>query len=66
MSNFTKIAAGRATVQGMPALKRVGQPTDVASVIGFLSSDVAVDYRRHRSRRWRLTALRHLEISLPL
>jgi 3-oxoacyl-[acyl-carrier protein] reductase len=41
MSSFTKTAEGRATVQGMQALKRIGQPTDVASVIAFLASDDA-------------------------
>jgi NAD(P)-dependent dehydrogenase (short-subunit alcohol dehydrogenase family) len=41
MSNFTKTEEGRATVQGMQALKRIGQPGDVASVIAFLASDDA-------------------------
>jgi NAD(P)-dependent dehydrogenase (short-subunit alcohol dehydrogenase family) len=41
MSNFTKTEAGRATVTGMQALKRIGQPGDVASVIAFLVSDEA-------------------------
>jgi len=41
MSNFTKTEAGRATVMGMQALKRIGQPGDVASVIAFLVSDEA-------------------------
>jgi NAD(P)-dependent dehydrogenase (short-subunit alcohol dehydrogenase family) len=41
MSNFTKTEEGRATVQGMQALKRIGQPADVASVIAFLVSDAA-------------------------
>jgi 3-oxoacyl-[acyl-carrier protein] reductase len=41
MSSFTKSEEGRAVVQGMQALKRIGQPTDVASVIAFLASDDA-------------------------
>jgi NAD(P)-dependent dehydrogenase (short-subunit alcohol dehydrogenase family) len=41
MSNFTKTEEGRKTVQGMQALKRIGQPTDVASVVAFLASDEA-------------------------
>ena len=41
MSNFTKTEEGRATVQGMQALRRIGQPADVASVIAFLASDDA-------------------------
>jgi NAD(P)-dependent dehydrogenase (short-subunit alcohol dehydrogenase family) len=41
MSNFTKTEAGRATVTGMQALKRIGQPGDVASVVAFLVSDEA-------------------------
>jgi 3-oxoacyl-[acyl-carrier protein] reductase len=41
MSNFTKTEAGRATVMGMQALKRIGQPGDVASAIAFLVSDEA-------------------------
>jgi 3-oxoacyl-[acyl-carrier protein] reductase len=41
MSNFTKTAEGRAAVQGMQALKRIGQPADVATVIAFLASDDA-------------------------
>lgn len=41
MSNFTKTEEGRAAVQGMQALKRIGQPGDVASVIAFLGSDDA-------------------------
>jgi NAD(P)-dependent dehydrogenase (short-subunit alcohol dehydrogenase family) len=41
MSNFTKTEEGRATVQGMQALKRIGQPADVASVVAFLASDEA-------------------------
>jgi 3-oxoacyl-[acyl-carrier protein] reductase len=41
MSSFTKTEDGRATVQGMQALKRIGQPDDVASVIAFLASEDA-------------------------
>ena len=39
MSNFTKTEQGRATVMGMQAMKRIGQPDDVASVVAFLVSD---------------------------
>jgi NAD(P)-dependent dehydrogenase (short-subunit alcohol dehydrogenase family) len=41
MSNFTKTEEGRTAVMGMQALKRIGQPADVASVIAFLASDEA-------------------------
>jgi 3-oxoacyl-[acyl-carrier protein] reductase len=41
MSNFTKSDEGRATVMGMQALKRIGEPDDVGSVVAFLSSDAA-------------------------
>ena len=41
MSNFTKTEAGRTAVMGMQALKRIGAPADVASVIAFLVSDEA-------------------------
>ena len=41
MSNFTKTEAGRETALGMQALKRIGQPEDVADVIAFLASDRA-------------------------
>jgi NAD(P)-dependent dehydrogenase (short-subunit alcohol dehydrogenase family) len=41
MSNFTKSDEGRAAVMGMQALKRIGQPDDVASVVAFLASDDA-------------------------
>jgi 3-oxoacyl-[acyl-carrier protein] reductase len=41
MSNFTKTEAGRATVMGMQAFKRIGQPDDVASVVEFLASDAS-------------------------
>ena len=41
MSNFTKTEEGRGIVMGMQALKRIGQPADVASVVAFLVSDEA-------------------------
>lgn len=41
MSNFTKTEDGRTAVMTMQALKRIGQPDDVASVIAFLASDEA-------------------------
>jgi 3-oxoacyl-[acyl-carrier protein] reductase len=41
MSNFTKTEAGRELTLGMQALKRIGQPSDVADVIAFLASDAA-------------------------
>ena len=41
MSNFTKTDAGRAFALSMQALKRIGQPSDVADVIAFLVSDNA-------------------------
>jgi NAD(P)-dependent dehydrogenase (short-subunit alcohol dehydrogenase family) len=41
MSNFTKTEAGRETILGMQALKRIGKPEDVADVIAFLASDKA-------------------------
>jgi 3-oxoacyl-[acyl-carrier protein] reductase len=41
MSNFTKTEQGRGVVMGMQALKRIGQPDDVASVVAFLASDDA-------------------------
>jgi 3-oxoacyl-[acyl-carrier protein] reductase len=41
MSNFTKTEDGRTAVIAMQALKRIGQPDDVASVIAFLASDEA-------------------------
>jgi 3-oxoacyl-[acyl-carrier protein] reductase len=41
MSNFTKTDAGRDLALGMQALKRIGQPSDVADVIAFLASDAA-------------------------
>ena len=41
MSNFTKTEAGRQVTLGMQALKRIGQPEDVADVVAFLASDAA-------------------------
>jgi NAD(P)-dependent dehydrogenase (short-subunit alcohol dehydrogenase family) len=41
MSNFTKTEAGRDLALSMQALKRIGQPSDVADVIVFLTSDAA-------------------------
>ena len=41
MSNFTKTEAGRGFALSMQALKRIGQPSDVADVIAFLASDDA-------------------------
>ena len=41
MSSFTKSEDGRAAVIGMQALKRIGTPADVASVVAFLVSDAA-------------------------
>ena len=41
MSNFTKTEAGRGSTLAMQALKRIGQPSDVADVIAFLASDGA-------------------------
>ena len=41
MSHFTKAEAGRGFTLAMQALKRVGQPSDVADVIAFLLSDAA-------------------------
>jgi 3-oxoacyl-[acyl-carrier protein] reductase len=41
MSNFTKTEAGREVALGMQALKRIGQPEDVADVVAFLASDAA-------------------------
>jgi 3-oxoacyl-[acyl-carrier protein] reductase len=38
MSNFAKTEDGKTMVLGMQALKRIGQPDDVASVIAFLAS----------------------------
>jgi 3-oxoacyl-[acyl-carrier protein] reductase len=41
MSNFTKTDAGRRLTMNMQALKRIGQPSDVADVIAFVASDAA-------------------------
>jgi 3-oxoacyl-[acyl-carrier protein] reductase len=41
MSNFTKTDAGREAVLAMQALKRLGQPEDVADVVAFVASDAA-------------------------
>jgi NAD(P)-dependent dehydrogenase (short-subunit alcohol dehydrogenase family) len=41
MSNFTKTEAGREVTLAMQALKRIGQPEDVAAVVAFLASDAA-------------------------
>jgi NAD(P)-dependent dehydrogenase (short-subunit alcohol dehydrogenase family) len=41
MSNFTKTDAGRHFAMNMQALKRIGQPSDVADVIAFVASDAA-------------------------
>jgi 3-oxoacyl-[acyl-carrier protein] reductase len=41
MSNFTKTEAGREVILAMQALKRIGQPEDVAEVVAFLASDAA-------------------------
>jgi 3-oxoacyl-[acyl-carrier protein] reductase len=41
MSSFVRDAAGREFVLGMQALKRIGQPDDIADVVGFLASDAA-------------------------
>ena len=41
MSHFTKTEAGRDFTLAMQALKRIGQPSDVADVIAFLASEGA-------------------------
>lgn len=41
MSNFTKTEEGRSATLGMQALKRLGEPDDVAFVVAFLASDDA-------------------------
>ena len=41
MSPFTRTDAGRKGTLAMQALKRIGQPQDVASVVTFLASDAA-------------------------
>jgi 3-oxoacyl-[acyl-carrier protein] reductase len=40
-ADVTKTEAGREIVRGMQALKRIGQPEDVADVVAFLASDGA-------------------------
>jgi NAD(P)-dependent dehydrogenase (short-subunit alcohol dehydrogenase family) len=41
MSSFAKTEAGRDFTLGLQALKRIGQPEDIADVIAFLASDEA-------------------------
>jgi 3-oxoacyl-[acyl-carrier protein] reductase len=41
MSNFIKTEPGREATLAMQALKRIGQPEDVAEVVTFLASDAA-------------------------
>ncbi len=41
MSNLVKTDEGKASVLGMQALKRIGQPDDVGSVVAFLASQDA-------------------------
>lgn len=41
MSNFTKSESGRNLTLGMQALKRIGEPEDVADVAAFLASNAA-------------------------
>ena len=41
LSSFTKTESGRNLAMGMQALKRIGQPSDVADVTAFLCSDHA-------------------------
>jgi len=41
MSSFAKTEQGRAFILNMQALKRIGQPEDVAPVAAFLASDDA-------------------------
>jgi NAD(P)-dependent dehydrogenase (short-subunit alcohol dehydrogenase family) len=41
MSSFTKTEAGRNLALEMQALKRIGQPSDIADVIAFLATDRA-------------------------
>jgi 3-oxoacyl-[acyl-carrier protein] reductase len=41
MSTFTKTEVGREATLGMQALKRIGEPEDVADVVAFLASDKA-------------------------
>jgi NAD(P)-dependent dehydrogenase (short-subunit alcohol dehydrogenase family) len=41
MSNLVKTDEGKSFVLGMQALKRIGQPDDVGSVVVFLASQDA-------------------------
>jgi len=41
MSNFTKTEAGQNLTLSMQALKRIGQPADVADVVAFIASEGA-------------------------
>ena len=41
MSNFTKTEAGREVALEMQALKRIGNPEDIADVVAFVASDGA-------------------------
>jgi NAD(P)-dependent dehydrogenase (short-subunit alcohol dehydrogenase family) len=41
MSNLVKTDEGKISVLGMQALKRIGQPDDVGSVVAFLASQAA-------------------------
>jgi 3-oxoacyl-[acyl-carrier protein] reductase len=41
LSGFVKTEAGRAYTFNMQALKRIGQPEDVADVVTFLAGDGA-------------------------
>ncbi len=41
MSSFTKTEAGSEAALGMQALKRIGEPEDVADVVAFMASDAA-------------------------
>ena len=41
MSNLVKTDEGKSFVRGMQALKRIGQPDDVGSVVAFLASQDA-------------------------
>jgi len=41
MSDFTKTEAGREVTLGVQALKRIGQPEDIAEVVAFVASDGA-------------------------